>query len=156
MSDLELQVRRALQTGLPIVAEPYAELARELEVSEAAVIATIEELQKRGLVKRFGMILRHRELGYTANAMVVWDIPDDAVDGVGARLAGESAVTLCYRRPRRLPEWPYNLFCMIHGKSRDALEKDLARLVVRHGYERFARDVLFSTHCYKQRGGIYV
>ena len=71
-----------------------------------------------GIISRFGLIIRHRALGISANAMLVWDIGDEAVDAIGERFAAEPFVTLCYRRPRRLPDWPYNLFCMVHGRDR--------------------------------------
>lgn len=156
MNSLDIRVRKSLQSGLPIVAEPYAELARELGVSESEILDTIRRMQQDGLVKRFGMVLRHRQLGYTANAMVVWDVPDNEVDEVGNQLASETHVTLSYRRPRRRPAWNYNLFCMIHGKSRVAVLAELSDIIERNGLHRYAHDVLFSTHCFKQRGGAYV
>ncbi len=153
--DLTVLVQRALQEGLPLVARPYAALAHQLGSSEEQVVAAIEELQARDLVKRFGIILKHRELGYRANAMVVWDIPDQQVDAVGATLGEEPCVTLSYRRPRRPPGWNYNLFCMIHGTSRDRVLVQLAALVQRHRLS-FPHQVLFSNRCYKQRGAQYV
>lgn len=153
---LELQVQRALQEGLPIVAQPYRALAEQLGVCEAEVIACIEKQQGAGLQKRFGMVLRHRELGYTANAMVVWNVPDNEVAGVGALLGDEPCVTLSYRRPRRPPHWPYNLFCMIHGKSRESVLAQLDEIMERNGLQHYQRRVLFSTRCFKQRGAVYV
>jgi DNA-binding Lrp family transcriptional regulator len=153
--ELETSVQRALQEGLPIVARPYQALADALGATEAQVINAIESLQARGLVKRFGMILKHRELGYRANAMVVWDIPDKLVDQVGNTLGEEPCVTLSYRRPRRLPHWHYNLFCMIHGTSRDVVSQQLSDIVERCELN-FPHRVLFSSHCFKQRGAQYV
>ena len=101
----------------------------------------------RGVIKRFGVVVRHRELGYRANAMCVWDVPDapDAgtVDALGEALAREPGVTLCYRRARALPEWPYNLFCMVHGRDR-ATSKPARRARGAHGLARFPSAVLFS------------
>jgi DNA-binding Lrp family transcriptional regulator len=152
---LQLGVQRALQEGLPIVAQPYLALAEELGVSELQVIEAIGQLQDQGLIKRFGMILKHRELGYRANAMVVWDVPDSAVDEVGASLGEESCVTLSYRRPRRPPEWNYNLFCMIHGRSRDIVTAQLQDIVTRKQLN-YPHQLLFSSQCFKQRGAVYV
>lgn len=154
-SQLISEVQRALQEGLPLVAQPYQALADELGTSEQQVIDAIEHLQHSGAVKRFGLILKHRELGYRANAMVVWDIPDDSVDEVGAVLGQEACVTLSYRRPRRPPVWNYNLFCMIHGISRERVEAQLADIVARHNLD-FPHRVLFSSRCFKQRGAVYV
>jgi DNA-binding Lrp family transcriptional regulator len=108
-----------------------------------------------GTLARFGCVVRHRALGYTANAMAVWDIRDDLVDSVAARYACHPSVTLCYRRPRRYPIWPYNLFCMVHAKSRrDAYAAvDDLNLVGETGLNDQA--VLFSTHCFKQRGAVF-
>ncbi len=152
---LLLDVQRALQEGLPLVVRPYLALADELGVEEPEVIDAIRDLQEGGCIKRFGMILKHRELGYRANAMVVWDVPNDRVDRVGTLLGEESCVTLSYRRPRRPPQWNYNLFCMIHGTCRDEVNAQLEDIVNRRGLD-YPHQVLFSSHCFKQRGAVYV
>ena len=152
---LEVKVQRALQEGLPIVAQPYLALALELRVSEQEVVDAIATLQHKGLIKRFGMVLKHRQLGYRANAMVVWDVPDNFVDQVGNSLGEEACVTLSYRRPRRPPQWNYNLFCMIHGTSRDTVTAQLKDIVTRKGLD-YPHQLLFSNHCFKQRGAVYV
>lgn len=154
-SSLYIAVQRALQEGLPIVERPYLALAEQLQVSEEQVINAIGQLQESGVVKRFGLVLKHRELGYQANAMVVWDVPDDQVDRVGNILGDEDCVTLSYRRPRRPPDWNYNLFCMIHGTCRVEVTAQLADIVARHGLD-FPHQVLFSSQCFKQRGAVYV
>ena len=92
----------AIQGGLPLVARPYAVIAARLGLSESVLIARLGELQAAGLIKRMGVVVKHRALGYHANAMVVWDIPDAEVERIGALLADESCVTLCYQRPRRI------------------------------------------------------
>lgn len=151
-SHIDERLIAAIQDGLPIAARPYAVIAEELGLSEDEVIARIRSLNEDGTIKRFGVIVRHRPLGYCANAMVVWDIPDNQVDAVGEGFAASPAVTLCYRRPRRLPQWPYNLFCMVHGKDH---ERVLER--VRHLAAQCAAPhaVLFSTQEFKQRGAHY-
>ncbi|MEH6584282.1 MAG: hypothetical protein V7754_20285 [Halioglobus sp.] len=152
---LATKVQRALQEGLPIVAQPYLALAEDLGVSEQQIIEAVEQLQASGMIKRFGMVLKHRELGYRANAMVVWNVPDVFVDQVGETLGEEACVTLSYRRPRRPPEWNYNLFCMIHGTSRDTVTAQLEDIVRRKGLD-YPHQLLFSNHCFKQRGAVYV
>lgn len=106
-----------IQGCLPLSSRPYAELGKQLDMPEETVIQRIRAMQEDGVIKRMGIVVRHHELGYTANAMVVWDVPDDQTRRVGKALGRHACVTLCYQRPRRLPEWPYNLFCMIHGKD---------------------------------------
>ena len=152
---LNLEVQRALQEGLPLVSRPYLRLAEDLGVDEQQVLRAITTLQERGMIKRFGMVLNHRQLGYRANAMVVWDVPDDFVDQVGITLGEEDCVTLSYRRPRRPPQWNYNLFCMIHGRSRDTVTAQLEDIVARNELD-YPYQVLFSNRCFKQRGAVYV
>ncbi len=148
------RLRRALQEGLPLVSKPYAYLAEQLGVTEQEVIAKIEEFTQQGLIKRFGMVLRHHELGYSANCMVVWDIPDMEIETIAQLLSDEACVTLCYQRPRR-QGWPYNLFCMIHGKGRDLVEQQLKELIERHQLS-YPHQLLFSSKRFKQRGARYV
>lgn len=148
----ELAVLRAIEPGLPLVAQPFCCIGTALSMRESAVIARIDALQQRGVITRFGLIVRHRALGFGANAMAVWDVPDACVDAVGARLAAEPTVTLCYRRPRRLPEWPYNLFCMVHGRDRGLVAEKVAGLTRAGGLEGRAHAILFSRRCFRQRG----
>jgi len=146
----------ALQDGLEIVPRPYAVLAQRAGLTEAMVLELIEDWLATGLIKRFGVIVRHRELGYQANAMCVWDVPDDIVHALGAKLAREPLVTLCYRRTRVLPEWPYNLFCMVHGRRRVDVEREIEAIRARCGLTRYPSAVLFSLRCFKQRGARYL
>lgn len=141
-----------LEPGLPLVAEPYRRLGEQLGVDQSEIIARLASLIGQSVVTRLGLIVRHRALGFRANAMAVWDVPDEVVDEVGARLAGQSCVTLCYRRPRRKPDWPYNLFCMVHGTERAAVEAHVAALTGIGGLEGRAHALLFSRRCFRQRG----
>ncbi|MDX2457325.1 MAG: AsnC family transcriptional regulator [Gammaproteobacteria bacterium] len=156
LTETDRELIAEIQDGLPLVAHPYAAIGEQLGLSETAVIKRLEMLQSAGLIKRMGVVVKHRALGYRANAMVVWDIPDDQVERVGALLADEVCVTLCYQRPRRLPAWPYNLFCMIHGRERDSVLQRLEQIVSCHGLEKIPHTVLFSVRSFKQRGARYV
>ena len=144
-----------LQEGLPLFMRPFALIAERIGASESEVMGRIGNWLEDGAIKRFGVVVRHRELGYTANAMLVHDIPDHSVAELGRALAEEPAVTLCYRRPRVLPGWPYNLFCMIHGRERAEVEAIIADLRQRHGLADCAHDVLFSLTRFKQNGARY-
>ncbi len=144
-----------LQEGLPLFMRPFALIAERIGASESEVMGRIGNWLDDGAIKRFGVVVRHRELGYTANAMLVHDIPDHRVAELGRALAEEPAVTLCYRRPRVLPGWPYNLFCMIHGRERAEVEAIIAELRQRHGLADCAHDVLFSLTRFKQNGARY-
>jgi DNA-binding Lrp family transcriptional regulator len=140
----------ALENGLPIKPRPYAEIAERTGSSEEDVIVRLRDLASRGIVKRLGLIVRHRELGYTSNGMVVWDIDNARVDEIGEAFAKYPFVTLCYRRPRRRPDWPYNLFCMIHGRDRETVLSQVEEL--RDRADNPPMDVLFSLRRFKQRG----
>ncbi|MGY6565894.1 MAG: siroheme decarboxylase subunit beta [Halomonadaceae bacterium] len=149
------RLRSLLERGLPLTERPWLTLAEQCGMGESEVLAWVERWQREGLIKRLGLVVRHHALGMRANAMVVWDLPDAAVAEVGRQLAAEPAVTLCYRRPRRLPVWPYNLFCMIHGARRERVLAALDGIVERHGLQDVPHRVLFSLKAYKQCGGRY-
>jgi len=152
LSEPERALMAVLQTGLPLVAQPFAALG----CAEADAIALLTRWTTSGVIKRFGVVVRHHELGYTANAMVVWNVPDAVVSQVGTRLAGSGRVSLCYRRPRALPHWPYNLFCMVHGKNRQEVEQRIATLVQSCGLDAYPHEILFSCRRFKQCGARYV
>jgi DNA-binding Lrp family transcriptional regulator len=156
LSTRELTLVAAIQGGLPLVSRPYAAIGAGIGMSESEVIERLSWWLVNGTLKRMGVVVRHRELGYQANAMVVWDVPDAEVCAVGKRMGEQAAVTLCYRRPRRLPDWPYNLFCMIHGRDRDVVRGHIDTLIRQCGLEGISHEVLFSRRRFKQRGACYV
>jgi DNA-binding Lrp family transcriptional regulator len=145
----------ALQGGLPLVPQPYQQLARQMHWTEQRVLEQLASWLELGILKRFGIVVRHHELGYTANAMVVHDIPDALVSELGRQLGQHPGVTLCYRRPRVAPDWPYNLFCMVHGRDRNVVEQQIAELRARHALQDYPHAVLFSRTRYKQQGAYY-
>ena len=151
-SALDRRLIAALQPGLPLVSRPFAQLAEATGMQESALAERLAEWIDDGCIKRFGVVVRHHELGYKANAMVVFDVPDDVVSAVGQRLAREAGVTLCYRRQRQLPHWHHNLFCMVHGRSRDEVEPVIERLCRVAGYPC---EALFSLRRFKQCGAKY-
>jgi DNA-binding Lrp family transcriptional regulator len=145
----------AVQAGLPLIARPYRAIGARLGIPEQAVIERLRGMIDAGIIKRLGVVVRHHELGYRANAMVVWDMPDERVERIGRRLGDIDCVTLCYQRPRRLPDWPYNLFCMVHGRDRNDVLACIARLVEALGLGDIPHAVLFSGRRFKQRGARY-
>jgi DNA-binding Lrp family transcriptional regulator len=156
LNERDRRLVAAIQDGLPLAPRPYAVIGERLGLGEAEVIAGLRRLIDHGVIKRFGVIVRHRELGYRANAMVVWDVADARVGDAGRMLAALPFVTLCYRRPRRLPVWPYNLFCMIHGRDRATVETLVDQASAAAALAGLPRAVLFSRRCFKQRGARYV
>jgi DNA-binding Lrp family transcriptional regulator len=145
----------AIQDGVPLTSRPYLEVGKRLGLSEADVIDRLRSLVRDGIVKRFGFVVHHHELGYSANAMVVWNIPDEVVAEVARTMTRFPFVTLCYRRPRRLPQWPYNLFCMIHGRDRETVLAQIEQLKGEADLGGIDNAVLFSTRRFKQRGARY-
>jgi len=150
----DFQLLTEIQSGLPISPRPYHDIGLALGMSEAEVIERLAVLRQTGLIKRLGVIVKHRKLGYRANAMIVWNIPDAQVKMLGDRISRSSFVTLCYQRPRT-PEWPYNLYCMIHGKDRGTVLAQLEQLSDDCDLQAFDREILFSRRCFKQRGALY-
>lgn len=155
MADLTQSIVHAIQDGLALTPRPFMDIANHLGIDEETVIDTVRDLQSRGVIKRFGVVVRHHELGFHANAMVVFDIPDESLCVTARRLSEDPAVTLCYQRPRRLPKWPYNLFCMIHGQDRRSVLETISALRHAAGIQTLPYCVLFSRRRFKQRGARY-
>mgnify|MGYP003507617588 FL=1 len=155
IDETDRRVLAAIQSGLPLVSRPFAEIGARLGLSEAEVMTRLQQLQTRGVIRRFGVVVRHHEVGYGANAMVVWDVPDAQVRELGRCLAEFDFITLCYRRPRHLPQWRFNLYCMIHGKTREDVLSNLEWMVNRCGLQGLPHEVLFSRRRFKQRGAMY-
>ncbi len=151
-SDALIQVA---QHGLPLTSRPYRELARQAGLSEQQVIDGLKALLDAGIIKRLGVVVRHRPLGYAANAMVVWDVPEAQVEQAGNSLGRAECVNLCYQRPRVAGRWPYNPFCMVHGRDRDAVRDCVAELAGLPELAGARHEILFSRRCFKQRGAIY-
>jgi DNA-binding Lrp family transcriptional regulator len=152
MSPLDEKIVRALQAGLPLTVEPYAQIAEDLGVSEETLLARLQAMLDDGRIRRIGAVPNHYALGYRANAMTVWDIDDEAVDALGRKIGALPFVTHCYRRPRRLPHWRYNLFAMVHGRSPEDTEAQIARIREVLGGAVRAHEVLYSTRILKKTG----
>lgn len=156
LSEQERRLLAAIEPGLPLVPRPFLAIGEGVGLGEAEVIATLRSLLDRGVVRRLGVVVRHHELGYRANAMTVWDVPDERVRAAAARLVELPYVTLCYRRPRRPPLWPYNLFCMIHGRDRERVEAEIEEATRAAGLDGLPRAILFSRRRFKQQGARYL
>ena len=152
---IQQQLIDEIQSGLPLVERPYAEIAQNVGIDEQEVMRRIEIMLTTGAIRRMGVVVRHHELGYHANAMLIWDIADEKVNEVGTQLSAVECITLCYQRPRHLPHWPYNLFTMIHGKQRQSVEQRIEEIVQQYSLGDIPRATLFSLRRFKQRGACY-
>ena len=141
----------AIADGIPLVERPYRQIGEAIGWSEEAVLARLAALVAANVIRRFGVVVRHRALGMAANAMAVWDVDEDAAATLGRRFAAEPGVTLCYRR-RRAAGWPYNLYCMVHGSERAATMEVVRRLDEIAAGNARGHAVLFSRRCFKQTG----
>lgn len=142
----------ATQGGLPLTPEPYAEVAEWLGLTEDDVIARLAALKAEGVIRRIALAPNHYALGLTANGMSVWDIADDRAEALGAAVGALDFVSHCYLRPRALPDWPYNLFAMIHGHDRDEVEAKRTTIKGLLGPSCRASDILYSTRILKKTG----
>ncbi|MEQ1806174.1 MAG: AsnC family transcriptional regulator [Burkholderiaceae bacterium] len=152
LDDFDRRLIAATQSGLPLVARPFEAVGAMLGVSGEAVRNRFAQMLERGLVRRIGAVPNHYRLGYVANGMTVWDVDDSHVDELGALVGTLSGVSHCYRRPRELPRWPFNLFAMLHGRSRDEVERQRGEVRALLGNACRADDVLYSTAILKKTG----
>jgi len=149
---LDRRIVLAAQAGLPLQVRPYHWLADELGVDAETLMERLRVMQADGRIRRIGVVPNHYRLGYTANGMTVWDVPDEHILEVGSQVGELDIVSHCYQRPRRLPEWPYNLFAMVHGHSREEVRAKVQQIAQLLGDRVRAYDVLFSTRILKKTG----
>ena len=149
MDEIDKKLLKSTQDGIPIVSEPFKQIAKELALPEEEVLRRLDNLLKDGVIRRFGASIGHRAIGITANAMCTWNVPDEKVETVGAIMAGFPEVTHCYERPR-FPDWRYNLFTMIHAYSREECEKIAREISIATGIKDYS--ILFSEREFKKTG----
>lgn len=152
LDETDRRIILATQDGLPLERRPYEAVARKLDISAEEVMQRLRRMSDDGIIRRIAAVPNHYRLGYTANGMSVWNVPDEHVEALGKQVGALDFVSHCYRRPRHLPAWPYNLFAMVHAGSREeALEKvdEIARLL---GENDRGHDVLFSRRILKKTG----
>ncbi|CUK17535.1 hypothetical protein RUE5091_04133 [Ruegeria denitrificans] len=154
LQDGDRALLQALSSGLQLVTDPYAALARSLNRPPPEALERIDALHDAGIISRLGVIVRHRALGWSANAMVVWDMPADQVGTAGPALAAHPGVTLCYERNPVEDVWPYRLYSMIHARSRNEALEILSGAIALPELAGARHKVLFSTRCFKQTGAL--
>ena len=147
LTDRDIEIVRAVQGDLALEPDPFATPAQELGIGVDELIALLEDLQRRGYLRRFAAILRHRKAGFGANGMAVWSVPKSEVAEIGQKMAGYTAISHCYERPI-YSDWKYNLFTMIHARKKGECESFVEQLARDHALNDFA--VLYSTTEYKK------
>ena len=152
LDDLDCRIIRATQSGLPLVPRPYEAIGATLGIGGEQVRERLQAMLDAGLIRRIGAVPNHYRLGFTANGMSVWDVADERVDELGERIGQLPFVSHCYRRPRKPSVWPYNLFAMLHGRSRDEVEAQAQQVAALLGDACRAHDILYSTAILKKTG----
>lgn len=147
LTERDIDVIRTVQADLPLHQSPFVAYADELGVTVDDLIAELEDLRRRGYLRRFAAILRHRKAGFGANGMAVWDVPEDDIAQMGATMAGYTTISHCYQRPK-YEDWRYNLFTMIHARKKGEVEEFVAQLAREHNLPDYA--VLYSTTEFKK------
>ncbi|MBT7664162.1 MAG: Lrp/AsnC family transcriptional regulator [Rhodospirillaceae bacterium] len=150
--EIDRRIIVASQGGLPLVAEPYQAIADELGLPVDEVMSRMQAMQERGLIRRIGAVPNHYALGFRANGMSVWDVPDDDILEMGEMVGGLDFVSHCYHRPRHLPYWRYNLFAMVHGRDRDEVSAKVALSAELMGVKDRGHEILYSHRILKKTG----
>ncbi len=152
IDELDRRIIQATQEGLPLVPQPYHQVAEQLGVSAEEVMERVVRMLQEGIIRRIGAVPNHYALGYQANGMTVWDVPDERIDELGAAVGALDFVSHCYQRPRYLPEWPYNFFAMVHGRDRAEVEEKTRRIAALLGDACRVHEILYSTRILKKTG----
>ena len=152
LDPVDRRIVASTQAGLPLVARPYHAIAEDLGLSPADVMSRMRRLLDVGAIRRIGAVPNHYALGWKANGMSVWDVQDEYVAEAGRMVGALEFVSHCYRRPRHLPDWPYNFFAMVHGRNRDEVADKVDRIAAVLGDWDRGHDVLFSSRILKKTG----
>ncbi len=152
MDELDKRIITATQSGLPLTEEPYHVIAQQLDIDPELLKQRMKAMLENGQIRRIGAVPNHYKLGYTANAMSVWNVPDDMINQLGQKLGALPFVSHCYERPRFLPEWPYNLFAMLHGKTKEEVAVKVQEVVNLLGDHCAGYELLYSKQILKKTG----
>ncbi|MEZ5591794.1 MAG: AsnC family transcriptional regulator [Gammaproteobacteria bacterium] len=152
IDELDRRIILATQAGMPLVAKPYHHLAEQLGMSPDELMARLQAMQASGIIRRIAAVPNHYALGYKANGMSVWDVPDEHISTLGQQVAELDFVSHCYQRPRHLPDWPYCLFAMVHGHDRVEVEAKIDQIAALLGEHDRGHQVLYSSKILKKTG----
>jgi DNA-binding Lrp family transcriptional regulator len=152
LDDLDRKIILATQAGLPLVSQPYRQVAGEVGCSAEEVMQRMQKMLDSGIIRRIGAVPNHYTLGFRGNGMTVWDVPDDRVEACGQMIGALDFVSHAYERPRHQPEWNYNLFAMVHGRDRDEVEEKVKLIAGMLGPDNRGHEILYSSRILKKTG----
>ena len=152
LDEVDRNIINATQAGLPLVSEPYRVIAERCACTSQQVKQRLQHMLECGIIRRIGAVPNHYRLGLMANGMTVWNIPDSSAMALGSRIGQLDFVSHCYLRPRHQPVWPYNLFAMVHGRTRDEVNDKVEQIAAITGSDSRAHETLFSSAILKKTG----
>ena len=152
IDDTDRAIIKATQAGLPLTPQPYHDIAGQLGIDSKDLMARMQRMLEQGIIRRIGLVPNHYAIGYRANGMTVWNVPDESIQRVGQRIGELEFVSHCYHRPRHLPEWPYNLFAMVHGRTRDEVSDKVETIAALLGDADRGHEILYSSRILKKTG----
>jgi DNA-binding Lrp family transcriptional regulator len=152
LAEIDRRLVLATQSGLPLVPQPYHAVAQQLGISAEEVMRRLRQMLDNGIIRRIGVVPNHYALGFKANGMTVWNVPDAQVDEMGAKVGALAFVSHCYQRPRHLPDWPYNFFAMVHGTDRSQVSDLVNQIATLIGEADLGHEILYSTRILKKTG----
>jgi len=152
MDAIDRKIIQQTQAGLPLTPRPYHAIAEKIGIPSQEVMERLVYLQKKGIIRRIAAVPNHYRLGYHYNGMTVWDVEDQYIDEMGLKVGQLNFVSHCYHRPRHLPDWPYNLFAMVHSKTEPGIKVQIDKISEILGPYNREHEILYSTRILKKTG----
>lgn len=152
VDEVDRKIISATQAGLPLTLHPYHDVASEIGLDVKEVISRMQRMTDLGVIRRTGIVPNHYKLGFKSNGMSVWHVPENKITELGAKVGSLDFVSHCYQRPQFLPEWPYNLFAMVHGTSHEEVDKKVQVISDLLADDDLAHQILFSSKILKKTG----
>ncbi len=152
LDESDRKIISVTQTGLPLTLHPYNDVAEQTGLDVNEVISRMKNMTDQGIIRRSGVVPNHYKLGFKSNGMSVWHVQEEKITQSGEKVGALDFVSHCYQRPQFLPEWPYNLFAMVHGKTHDEVHEKVKKIADLLAGDNLAHQVLFSTRILKKTG----
>jgi len=152
MTDEQIAIIKAIEEGIPLCEEPFAEIAQRLGMPTEQIIEQLRLWRENGTIRRFGAIINHRRAGFSANAMAVWNVPDNTIEEFAEIAVSYREVSHCYQRPR-FADFNYNIYTMIHGKNREDCEAAAQKISMSTGIQSYR--MLYTTAEFKKTSPVF-